>query len=227
MFEFHLDPPRISLPIVGGVTISVTLLNALIASAILIALAAIVRVFLLRRFTDEPRGVQTVVELMVDGIQRYTDSRVGAQAGASLAPYIFTLGAFVVCSGLLEFVGLRPNMSDINSTLTLSLITFALIQVYGIRKRGLWGRIRLLARPKPFLAPIMLITNLAAPVSLACRMFGNILGGFIVMELIYSVMVLKFGIPAFLSIYFSLFHTLMQAFIFITLSLTFIDEVLE
>jgi F-type H+-transporting ATPase subunit a len=73
----------------------------------------------------------------------------------------------------------------------------------------------------------MLMTSMAAPVSLACRLFGNILGGFIVMELLYSVLYLRFGIPAFLSIYFSLFHTLMQTFIFITLSLTFIDEVLE
>ena len=227
MFEFHLNPPLVNIPFLGDFQIPITLLNALIASTILIILALIVRFFLLPRFTDEPKGIQNFIEIMVDGIQNYTESKVGSWASRTLAPYIFTLAAFVVCSGLLEFAGLRPNMSDINSTLTLSLITFILIQVYGIRKKGLWGRIKLLGKPKAFLAPIMLVTNLAIPVSLACRMFGNILGGFIVMELLYSVLALRFVIPGFLSIYFSIFHTLMQTFIFITLSLTFIDEVLE
>ena len=58
-------------------------------------------------------------------------------------------------------------------------------------------------------------------------MFGNILGGMIIMELLYSVMYLKWIVPGVLSIYFTVFHTLMQAFIFITLSLTFIHEGIE
>ena len=81
---------------------------------------------------------------------------------------------------------------------------------------------------KPYyLAPVKIVTDLAVPVSLSCRLFGNILGGMIIMELIYSIAAARWVIPAFLSIYFTLFHTLIQTFIFITLSLAFMNEALE
>jgi F-type H+-transporting ATPase subunit a len=116
--DFSLNPPMVNLPFLGEVPIPVTLLNAMVASLILIVLAAIVRIFLLKKFTDEPKGVQNVIEIMVDGIQRYTESKVGSWAASTLAPYIFTLAPFIMVSGLLDLVGLRPNMSDINSTVT-------------------------------------------------------------------------------------------------------------
>ena len=123
---------------------------------------------------------------------------------------------------------MRPNTSDLNSTVALSLITFVLIQYYSIKKKGIIGRLKTLSGPMPkALVPIKLITDFAVPVSLACRMFGNILGGVVVMELLYSVGFLKFIIPGALSLYFTLFHTGMQAFVFITLSLTFIEEARE
>ena len=73
-----------------------------------------------------------------------------------------------------------------------------------------------------------LVSDIAVPVSMACRLFGNMLGGMIVMELLYSALgAFAIGIPSIVGLYFNVFHPLIQAYIFITLSLTFIDEAME
>lgn len=228
LIELSIEIKKVLLPIFGGIYVPVTLLNAFLASFIILVLALVVRIFLIPKFKDEPKGIQLVIEMAVDGVGKYTESKVGSDVSRTLAPYIFTVAVFIFISGLLEYAGMRPNTSDLNSTIALSLITFALIQFYSIKKKGIIGRLKTISGPMPkALFPIKLITDFAVPVSLACRMFGNILGGVVVMELLYSVGFLKFIIPGVLSLYFTLFHTGMQAFVFITLSLTFIEEARE
>lgn len=216
------------IPFFGGMPFYNTMGTALLASAILLVLALIVRFFLLHRFQEKPRGIQNVIELVVESMQNYTDSKVGPQAGSALGPYFFTLAAFIIVNGLTELVGvgiLRPAPSDLNQTAAFALVTFVLIRVFAYRKKGAWGRLRDYLKPTPIIAPIKLVTDLAIPVSLACRMFGNLLGGLVIMGLLMGVAPVI--VPAFASIYFTLFHTGMQAFIFITLSLAFIEEALE
>ena len=76
--------------------------------------------------------------------------------------------------------------------------------------------------------PLKIISDIAIPISLACRLFGNMLGGMIVMELLKGALGgYAAGIPGVAGLYFNLFHPLIQAYIFITLSLTFIDEAME
>lgn len=219
-----------SIPLFGGMAVTNTLVTALVASALVMVLALLARIFVIPKFTDRPRGLQNVLELVVEGTQRMTVGKVGDTYGNQLAPYMFTVAAFVGMNGLLELIGIgvaRPAPSDLNCTFSLALITFVLIQVYGLKKKGFRGRIKSMASPSPVILPIKIVTDIAVPVSLACRMFGNILGGMIVMELLYSVAALSFVLPAFLSAYFTLFHTGMQVFIFMTLSLSFIEEAVE
>lgn len=216
------------IPFFGGMPVYNTMVTGFIASAVLIVLALLVRLFLLQRFKDKPRGVQNIVELVVEAMQNYTNSKVGEKAGEPLGPYMFTLAAYVGANGLTEYIGLgrlRPAPTDINQTVTFALVTFVLIRVYGYRKKGAWGRLKTFLQPTPIIAPIKLVVDLAVPVSLACRMFGNLLGGLVIMALLYQVV--PFVVPAFASTFFTLFHTGMQAFIFITLSLAFIEEALE
>ena len=225
MENINIQPESLGIKLFGILDVTNTLAVAFLASAILILLAAAVRIFLVPRFKERPGKVQLVLEMAVDGIQVFTEGKVEKWASVSLAPYIFTVTLFIVTNGLLELFGFRAAMTDINTTIALSLITFALIQYYSFKKKGLKGRIR---HYKPYyIAPVRLVTDLAVPVSLSCRLFGNILGGMIVMEIIYDIGVVRWGIPAFLSIYFTLFHTLIQTLIFITLSLAFVNEALE
>ena len=127
-----------------------------------------------------------------------------------------------------ELFGYRAPTSDITMTFAMSLITFALINYYGLKKKGVGGRIKSLASPTPIVFPMKIVSDIAVPVSMACRLFGNMLGGMIVMELLYSALgAFAIGIPSIIGLYFNVFHPLIQAFIFVTLTLTFINEAIE
>jgi F-type H+-transporting ATPase subunit a len=219
-----------SIPLFGGMPITNTLVTALIASVILIVAAFVIRFVFFKKFKQLPHGLQNVLEIIVDGVSNYTNSKVGETTGNQMAPYIFTLAAFICCNGLLELFAmgkLRPAPSDLNETTAFALITFFLIRFFAYKKGGVIGRIRHYAHPSPIIAPVMIFVDLVTPVSLACRMFGNLLGGLVVMELLYSLGIFSFVIPGLAASFFTVFHTCMQAFIFITLSLAFVEEALE
>lgn len=127
-----------------------------------------------------------------------------------------------------ELMGVRAPTADITMTFAMALVTFVLINYYGIRKKGVFGRIRSMAQPTPVVFPIKIVSDCAVPVSMACRLFGNMLGGMIVMDLLYSALGnAAVGIPSVVGLYFNVFHPLIQAYIFITLTLTFIHEAVE
>jgi F-type H+-transporting ATPase subunit a len=108
-------------------------------------------------------------------------------------------------------------------TFALALTTLFCINYYGFKKKGLGGRLK-----RYFPNVMNFVSDIAAPVSLACRLFGNMLGGMIVMDLLYSAMGnAAIGFPSLAGLYFNLFHPLIQTYIFITLSLTFIGEAVE
>ena len=135
---------------------------------------------------------------------------------------------FMIICAASELLGFRPPTSDLIVTLAMGLMTFALINYYGIRKKGIGGRIKSLAKPTPVIFPMKILSDVAVPVSLACRLFGNMIGGMIVMELLKSVLGgYAAGIPAVAGLYFNLFHPLIQTYIFVILSLTFINEAIE
>jgi len=224
MEGMHIEPGTVTLPIFGGITVTDTVIVTWIVMAVLILFALIVRFFLLKSFTEVPKGLQNVIELAVEVIESFSKSTV-SKAGETLAPYFFTIAFFVVSAFLVELFGLRPPTADLSMTVALSLMTFILINYFGFRHKGFVGRLKSYTKPMFIIAPIKVLTDLAVPVSLSCRLFGNTLGGLIIMDLIYVAV--PFVIPAFLSIYFNLFHAAVQTFIFITLSLTFIGEAIE
>jgi F-type H+-transporting ATPase subunit a len=221
----------VNIPVIGGMAVvTIALITALITSAILIIAAVVLRLTVLRRLREYPRGIQNVLELIVDGITSFSTGKVGEKTGRSIAPYMLTLAAFIGFSGVVElfsFGKLRPSPSDLNETAAFAAITFVLIRVYAYKRAGVMGRIRHYTHPIFLVAPIKLFVDMAIPVSLACRMFGNLLGGYVVMELLYSTLFTAFGVPVIGAAFFSLFHYGMQAFIFMTLSLAFIEEAVE
>jgi F-type H+-transporting ATPase subunit a len=218
------------IPVFGGMPVTVAFLTGLMCSVILIIAAVALRLTVLKRFKEFPRGIQNVLELMIDGISSFTNNKVGQKTGSAVAPYMFTLAAFIGLSGIIElfsFSQLRPSPSDINQTVAFALITFVLIRVFAYKRKGVIGRIKHYTNPVAIVAPVKMFVDMAVPVSLSCRMYGNLLGGFVVMELLYSSVFTRWGVPVIGAAFFSLFHYGMQAFIFITLSLVFIEEAVE
>ncbi len=210
-----------------GLDISMTVVWTWVIMAGIVLLALILRFTALRKLTDSPGRAQNAAEAAVEMIVQYTGSNVHGE-GEMLGSYVFAVAALLVGCAVLELFGIRTPASDVTFTLGLSLITFILINYYGIRKKGIGGRIRSLANPTPVVLPIKIVTDLAIPVSLAARLFGNMLGGMIIMDLLYSALGNSaVGIPSVAGLYFNVFHPLLQAFIFITLTLTFIREAVE
>ena len=193
----------------------------------LILIAVILRFALLNRFTDIPTGAQNILESVVEAIGNYTDAKAHG-VGEFLCSYVLTIGAFMVASSCFELFRLRAPTADITMTFALALLTFFMINAYGVKKKGAGGRLKALASPTPVVFIFRVISELAIPVSMACRLFGNMLGGMIVMDLLYTALGNgAVGIPSVAGLFFNVFHPLIQAFIFITLTLTFVNEAIE
>lgn len=222
--EVSIMAPRVS---VFGVDVSSSVLVSWIAMAILIIGAILIRMFAIPKFKETPKGLQNVLETAVEAVSKYTSDKSGG-VGEPLGAYIFALAALLVTAGFLELFGLRPPTADLEMTGSLAICTFILINFYGIKRKGVGGRIKSFAEPNAIIFPFKILSDIATPVSLACRLFGNMLGGMIVIDLLYVALgSFGVGIPAVAGLYFNVFHPLIQAFVFITLSLTFINEAVE
>lgn len=206
---------------------SETLQTAFVVTIILIVLALIVRFGVFRNFKAVPKGVQNVLELAVESVSKFTHSILG-DYGNSLAPYILTLFTFIIGTGLCEYLGVRSPATDLNCTIGMALITFVLIIAYSIRYKGVVGWLKTYAEPNPVMIPINIVSAVATPVSLACRLFGNMFSGLVVMDMLYGALgYFAIGIPAIASLYFIMFHLGMQSYVFTMLTMSFMKEKLE
>ena len=194
----------------------------------LIVVALIIRVKM-KKFKEVPETkFQTMVEMVVDTINNFTVSSMGP-AGKKFAGYYGPLLIYIAVCNLSGLIGIRPPTADFATTLAFALITFFMIHGFGIKSKGL-GYFKGFLQPVPLLLPLNIIGELATPVSLSFRLFGNILGGSIIMGLVYAMfpkIVIFLGIPAVLHGYFDIFAGTLQAFIFVMLSITFVSSAME
>jgi F-type H+-transporting ATPase subunit a len=218
--NFDVTPAKIS---IFGIQISETIILTWAVMAILIIAAIIIRVFVLKKFTAVPRGIQNVLEMFVSFAENFSKSSLG-EHGASYAAYVFTIAIMIVTTSLTELFGFRPPATDINFTIALAVMSFVLINFYGFYHTGFFGRIGWFFKPKAFMFPVNVVTHMVIPISLSFRLFGNMFAGMVVMDLLYSVIYLSVGIPAVLAIYFNLFHVGIQTYIFLILTLSFMEE---
>ncbi len=210
-----------------GLNLSITIIYSWIAIAAIVIAAVLIRAIVIPKMKDKPEGIQNVLEIAVGGVSDYTGKQTD-NLGENLSAYIFTIVIFMVASAFVELLGYRPPTTDITVTFALALISFFLINYYGIKQKGLSGRIKALASPTPVILPMKLISEFAVPISLACRLFGNMLGGMIVIDLLYFALGNNsLLIPSVLGLFFNVAHPIIQIFIFVTLTLTFINEAAE
>lgn len=146
-------------------------------------------------------------------------------------PFLGTLVMMMAVSNLLGLLGLQPPTSNLSFNITLALMMFITIQYNGIKKGGLAARLKELTEPMWLLTPLNVIGELALPISLSMRLFGNILAGSIIMLLVYTMMnsfmplgVLGYVATPFLHAYFDVFSGLIQTYIFFTLASFFLSE---
>ena len=240
--------PRIffTIPVLGGIPITATIINSLLVTLAIFALC----IFLTRNL--QVRAVskrQVVAEFLVETAQNFVNGNMGVRF-SYYGPLVAALFASSLLSSLLSLVGLFPPTSDLNTTLAWALMVFVLITFNKMRTGGLGGYLKGFTQPIPVLTPFNILSELATPISMAFRHFGNIVSGSVITALVYAALaaassalfgllpgtlgdifgnipLLQLGIPAILSIYFDLFSSFMQAFIFCMLTTLYIANAAE
>ena len=122
-------------------------------------------------------------------------------------------------------VGVKSPTKDLNVTAALAIMSIILIEYSGIHAKGLKGWLRGFIEPIPIIAPINILELFIRPLSLCMRLFGNVLGAFIVMEMIKLCVPAVVPVP--FSLYFDIFDGLIQTYIFVFLTSLFMAEKME
>lgn len=172
----------------------------------------------------EPGAFLNVIELLVESVDNLTNTNMGQKHGYKFANYIGTLFAFIFLSNISGLFGLRPPTADYGTTLCLGLITFVMIHYNGLKYEKI-GHVTKLFQPI-LLTPINIIGEIATPISISLRLFGNVMSGTLMLALIYGLLpkVLTLVWPAFLHAYFDLFSGAIQSYVFCMLTMVYISD---
>ncbi len=205
----------------------------------IMAVIMILSILATRNLKRVPTGSQVVTEGIVTGVRKLTAQTMG-EKNIGFAPYVGMLLFFLAFANLAGLIGLRPPTADVNTTMALALMTFFMTHFFGFKSKGLGSYLKGFLEPIPLLLPLNILGELANPISLSFRLFGNIVGGLIIMNLLYgalggltqmllkiSIPIFQLGIPAVLHIYFDLFAGLLQSFIFAMLTMVFVSMAMD
>lgn len=210
--------------VIFGYDVSETVLVSWGVMAIIIFAALVLRIFFIPRFKDEPTGVQAALEAAVGWIEDFAATRMKKRSGF-LNVLLFTLAVTLLGYGIADLAGFRSPASDPTFTLTIAFIIYIVINVYAIvyrkkKKNPLIDGASVLVR-----TIYKFVSGISTPVSMGCRLFGNMISGTIVMDLIYTALgSAALGIPDIIALYFGVFSSLIQMYIFITLTLTYVAD---
>jgi len=208
------------IPVFGGIPIY----QSVVATWGIMAFLVIGSIFLARNLSVVPGRKQLALEIVVGGFLKMFSGILG-EAGKQYAPYLTTVLLYLGIANLTGVIDVAPPTKDLNVTAALALISIVLVEYAGIRARGIKGWAKSFAEPMPIIAPIKIMEVFMRPLSLCMRMFGNILGSFVVMELLMLVVPVIIPVP--FSLYFDFFDGLVQAYVFVFLTSLFIREAVE
>jgi F-type H+-transporting ATPase subunit a len=132
---------------------------------------------------------------------------------------------YIGIANIIGIFGFKSPTKDLNVTLALALMSIVLVQVAAIRAKGIKGWLHGFVEPIAVVTPFNILDLVTRPLSLCMRLFGNVLGAFVIMKLIEQV--LPVVLPAVFSLYFDLFDGLLQAYVFVFLTSLYIKEAVE
>ena len=179
---------------------------------------------------------QIIAEWAVEAVQKMVNSSMGERF-AGFAPFVAAILVLSALSSLSSLVGLHPPTSDINIVAGWALLVFILITYYKM-KAGPIVYLKSFAEPIPLFAPFNVISEIATPISMSFRHYGNVLSGVVIGTMIAvglgnlsnlllgwltDFKLLRIGIPAILSFYFDLFSGCLQAYIFAMLTMLYVS----
>ena len=207
-----------TIPIFGGIGISESVVISWAVMALLIAAACYLGSNLKVR---NPGRRQLLSELIVSRLDSFTGEMLG-EKGREYRSYMAVVLLYIGLANLIGIFGVKPPTKDLNVPIALSLMSISLVEFAGIRALGAKGWLKSFTKPVAIVTPINVLELFIRPLSLCMRLFGNVLGAFVIMELVK--LVVPVGLPAVLSLYFDIFDGLIQAYVFVFLTSLYIKE---
>ena len=207
-----------TIPLLGGIPVADSVVVTWIVMAVLLALSLVLTRNLRVR---SPGRVQAALEWAVQFLNSFVKTNIGTH-WRPFAPWLGTVALYIGVSKLIGIFGLTPPTKDISVTAALAVMSMLLIYGAQFRYNGPLGGLKKFAEPMPLLLPINLMEVVIRPLALCMRLFGNILGAYIIMEMLKFVAPVI--LPAVFSIYFDLFDGLIQTVVFVFLTTLFTGE---
>lgn len=224
----NLDINNIWVLDIGGVEVWITetIVNTWLIMLFLIIFAVIAHVKL-RNFKTVPTGFQNAVEIIVETFDNFVKNTSGEKL-SYIAPWFFMVFVFVLSSSLFSVFGLRAPTADWSTTFALALASFILMLFMGFRHRK-GEYLKSFFEPHFIFFPLNFIGELAKPISLSFRLFGNVLSGTIILTLYYGLtpLFVQFGIPSLMHAFFDVVFGVLQTYIFVIISLMYVRGAAE
>ena len=210
-----------TIPIFGGIGVSESVVVTWIIMAVLIIFSFIMtRGLKVRNISRRQAIIETIVVKLTDMVK----DMVGEE-GKALVPWLTTVLLYIGIANIIGIFGFKSPTKDLNVTIALAVMSIVLVQAAGIYYRGVKNWFKAFAKPVPIVTPFNILDLITRPLSLCMRLFGNVLGAFVIMELIE--MVVPVILPAVFSVYFDLFDGILQAYVFVFLTSLYIKEAIE
>lgn len=209
------------IPVLGGIEV----LESVVVTWVIMAILLIASMLLTRDLKVENISKkQLILETAVVGLQDMIEGIIG-EHGKKFVPYLATVLIFLGIANTSALFGFKPPTKDLNVTLGLAIMSIVLTEAAKFHKKGPKKFFKSFAEPVAVVTPINILEIFIRPLSLCMRLFGNVLGAFVVMELIKII--IPVGIPVPFSLYFDIFDGLIQAYVFVFLTSLFIKEAIE
>ena len=201
------------------------LVSAYVVTVLLLVLAVCLRLFAVPRFRDVPGKLQMLLELWVSTFSGMAEKN-SPHRNKVLGPYLFGAGTYIFASTLFELLGVQAvttaghsvalpaPLSDVNGAIAMGVLSYLFILSGGVSAVGLRGVGRTL---KEF----------SLPISMSFRLFGALLSGLLVTELVYYYITLSFVLPVIVGVMFTLLHALIQSYVLTMLVALYYGEVSE
>ncbi len=209
----------------GGMTVNPGLISAYTVTGILLLFAAAMRIFVIPHFKEIPGKLQMLLETLVGMFDHLAKSNSPHRNGF-LGAYVFGAGVYIFVSTIFELLGLQvmtttgrsmampAPLSDINGAIAMGCVSYLVILSGGIVSNGFRG-------------VGSTLKEFSLPISMSFRLFGAMLSGLLVTELVYYSITLSFVLPVFVAVLFTLLHALIQTYVLTMLTSVFYGEVSE
>lgn len=222
--------------------LDVRITQTVLASFVVMIILVVLSIWLGKNLQKRPTKRQVLVEKGVSALRSLVCETMG-EHNARFVPYIGALMLSSALGSLISMLGVfRSTTADLSTTLTWALITSVMVWYHSIKTNGFFGWLKGFTQPIAVMTPMNVISEIAQPISMAFRHFGNIAGGGVLTTLLYaalagfsslvfgwipneiiaSIPLFQIGIPAVLSLYFDLFSGLIQAVVFCMLTMVYV-----